>query len=334
MNDTPEAVDLNAASDDDLKQMGLPPAFTLDELKSFMTEEEIERELASDDPVVKVEKAADEAGPEEDLAADESADQPGDVAAVAAEEEEDVQPPAPSERDPVIRQIDVSQHEAVIQNFTDERKKLREAWNDGDLSDAEFDEKLDELSDQRAEAQTAIKIAQSQIEADQQAWAEAWYDRNRTFMESNPAFNSQEAIDKLDGNSVFQLFDAACKHVNSQPSFAHMSHAQRLAQAERMTRDIYKDRVGEDLAKPEKSGANKEKKTEQTPQTEKTPAQLVAEQGKRAAPVQTLGGISSASETELGDGRFSAIDSAQGLDAERAYAQLSPAEQEAFLAGY
>ena len=70
MSDTQE-IDLSSASNDELKAMGLPPAFTLDDLKTFMTEEEIEAELASDDPLVKVDpsdalKASDSDEDEED----------------------------------------------------------------------------------------------------------------------------------------------------------------------------------------------------------------------------------------------------------------------------
>lgn len=101
-NDTP---DLSNASDDDLKAMGLPGRFTLDDLKAFMSEEEIERELASDDPLVKVDPAEAKEKPEAAEGDDpDKGDEKEDAAATAEEQPAPVEETtAPAIPDPVIR---------------------------------------------------------------------------------------------------------------------------------------------------------------------------------------------------------------------------------------
>ncbi len=56
------------ASADDLKAMGLPPAFTLEELQAHLTEAEIAKLAEGDDPLVKLPDAAESDGdePEDD----------------------------------------------------------------------------------------------------------------------------------------------------------------------------------------------------------------------------------------------------------------------------
>ena len=316
--DTKE-VDLSTASDDDLKAMGLPPRFTLDDLKSFMTEEELERELKSADPLV---KPPEDKGDEEDD--DDEDDEDAGKADATAPAEADDKAKAPPTDEPTIRQIDVSQHQAVIDGIKDERAKLRTAYEDGDLTDAEFDEKMDALADTLADAKAAVKDAERIREADIAAYRQSWYSKTAQIMEATPAFKDMTPVPQLDGYSVAQLFDQACRHVTGDPKFAHLSQAGKLAQAETIARDFYKQRTGADL--PSTKSAKPAKQ-------EKTAADMVREQGQKPKPVQTLGGLTTASETDVENSRFAAIDSAKGLDAERAYASMSAAEKEAYLAG-
>lgn len=338
MNDTPEAVDLNAASDDDLKQMGLPPAFTLDELKSFMTEEEIERELASDDPVVKAE-ADDPAGDSpEDEGADpgaagdyegaEDAGDKGDAADADTSGDADPvdEPPVVAEAaapDPVIDQIDISEHQKIINGIGDARKALRDEYADGNMTDAEFDQKMDGLSDQLVAAKSAVQQAERDQAGQVENYQEVWYQRTGEIMRQTPEFTDNSPVQELKGYSVAQLFNEACMHVTGDARFEHLTLAQKAEQAATIARHYYKELTGKDLgaaAAPPKEDV-------------KTPAQLAQERGKRPAPIQTLGGVTAASETELDDGRFAAVDNASGIEAEKSYDRMSAAEQEAYLKG-
>lgn len=341
--DNPEAVDLNAASDDDLKQMGLPPAFTLDELKSFMTKEEIERELASDDPVVAGAAddpeggEADEDDDDPDGAGDDGAEDAGADAAADGDASDNAdpvdEPPVPAaapEPDPVIDQIDTSEHQQVIDGIGDARKALREEYSDGGMSDTEFDKRMDALADQLMTAKAAVQQAERDQASQAEAYQAAWYQRTGAIMQQTPEFTDISPVPELKGYSVAQLFNEACVHVTSDVRFEHLSMSQKAEQAAAITRYYYKELTGKDLgatAAPAATPAPAPKKDE------KTPAQLAQERGKRPAPIQTLGGVTAASETELDDGRFSAVDTAIGIDAEKSYDRMSAAEQEAYLKG-
>lgn len=335
MNDTPEAVDLNAASDDDLKQMGLPPAFTLDELKSFMTEEEIERELASDDPVVKGEIADDqpEEGDDPDDAGEEGTQDPDEGAAAAATGDADPvdEPPVPAavtEVDPVIEEIDVTEHQKIIDGIGDARKALRDEYADGNMTDAEFDEKMDGLSDQLIAAKSAVQQAERDQAGQVESYQAAWFRHTGEIMQQTPEFTDNAPVTELKGYSVAQLFNEACMHVTGDARFSHLTLGQKAEQAATIARHYYKELTGKEIGKV--APAPKEASPKEGV---KTPAQLAQERGKRPAPIQTLGGVTAASETELDDGRFAAVDTAIGIDAEKSYDRMSPAEQEAYLKG-
>lgn len=321
---TEQALDLDNASDDDLKAMGLPARFTLEELQGALTKEEIEALAEDDDPIITLPGEDD---PEED----DDPDGDGDGAAGDDSQPGAAADPAPEvddTPDPVFKPVDVAEHQKVIDTLKDERAALRAKYNDGDLTDDEFDTANEALNDKVVEARSAIKEADRAREGFQNDYAEAWYGRVKTLTERAPELITQEAVAELNGNSVLGLFDFACKHVNAQPEFAHMSQAQRLAQAERITRDVYKEKTGKDLGptgkaapapKPAKDAAS--------------PAELVKKQGKRPDPVQTLATVTAATDTEVDDGRFAAVDNATGIDRERLFSRLSPAEQEAYLRG-
>lgn len=317
MNDTTTtAPDLATASDDDLKAMGLPARFTLESLSGSLTEEEIDALSEGDDPLLSKPAAADDDDDDDD-------DDAGDNAAGAGG---DTPPPAEAKPDPVFTPVDVTAHQAVLDGLKDERKKLRDAWNDGDLTDEEFDQKTDELNDKAIEARTAIKEAGQRQEDYKAELANTWYAKTDRVLAANPALKDNQPVAELDGNSVLALFDAACRQVTSHPNFAHMTLDQKLAQAERMTSDVYKARTGKDLAAPKRAA-------KADPAEKIDPKAKVREQGKRPDPVQTLGTITAASEIAVEDSRFAGIDKLDGLEQERAFAAMSPAERDAYLAG-
>ena len=210
MSTDTQEVDLSTASDDDLKAMGLPPRFTLDDLKSFMTEEELERELKSADPLVKPPEDKGDEGDDDDEDEDEGK---ADTAAAAEADDKAKAPPAD---DPTIRQIDVSQHQAVIDGIKDERAKLRTAYEDGDLTDAEFDEKMDALADTLADAKAAVKDAERIREADIAAYQKSWYSKAAQIMEASPALKDMTPVPQLDGHSVLKVFNDAFRIVTGK----------------------------------------------------------------------------------------------------------------------
>lgn len=328
-------VDLTDATNDELKAMGLPPAFTMDQLKGFMSPEEIEQELKSADPIVKVEASTaapvqekGEGSDEEDE--DEADDDQRDNGGASAEADE--AQPAPAdvpEADPVVRQFDNSPHEAIINGLKDARRELLNRWQDGDLTDSEYEEKLDTLNDQAVEAKAAIKENERQQAADIADYQKAWYAKAEKVLADNPAYKDMTPVPALDGESTAILFDRACRILNTDHRFATLSFDQRLAEADRMTRTYVKQKTGQDIAPAKSTGKVAGKEVDK----DLTPAERVQAQGKRPDPVRTLGGVTAATETEIENSKFAAIDNQGGLAAERAYAAMSPAEKEAYLRG-
>lgn len=308
------APDLATASDDDLKAMGLPGRFTLESLQETLTEEEIDALSDGEDPLLS--KPAEDADDTDDDGEDDAPDDKAEAPAAVV----DATP------DPVFTPIDVTEHQAVLDTVKDERKKLRDQWNDGDLTDEEFEQKTDELNDKVIEARTAVKEAERSHEQYKTELANTWYAKTDRTLAATPALKDNQPVAELDGNSVLALFDAACRQVTSHPNFAHMTLDQKLAQAEKMTRDVYKARTGKDLAAPAPAA-------KADPAEKIDPKAKVREAGKRPDPVQTLGTITAASETDVENSRFAGIDKLNGLERERAFAAMSDAEREAYLAG-
>lgn len=326
---TTEALDLTTASNDDLKAMGLPEAFTLESLQATYTKEEIERLQAGDDPLFKPEPEEGDEGAGDDAAAAAGA---GEVGGGAADEGAgDDLPEFDKTPDPVIEKVDVAGHQQVIDTAAAERKKLREEYTDGNLSDDELDEKMDALNDSVVAAKEAIKDAERTTQSQVEAYQNAWFGHTGTVMERNPAFLDTSPIAKLGGYSVAEVFDECCRTATSDARYNHLSLAQKAQVAEKMAKDYVKQRTGEDIAAASAPG----KKADPAPKAEAKPTakELVQKQGQRPEPVQTLGTITSASETEVENSRFAAVDNAKGLDSEAAFSRLSPAEQDAFLRG-
>lgn len=324
MSDTTNEIDLADASDDDLKAMGLPARFTLEELQASLTEEEVKALSEGEDPLVSMpdDDAGDGAGEDDpDDEGGEAAAAEGDDDAGAAEDAPEVE----AKPDPVLAPVDVSEHQQVLDSFNDDRKALRDKYADGDLSDEEFDAQLDALTEAKANAAIAIKDAE-RTNADQMtAYRDAWYSKSAAVMQANPALTSKERDEKL-GGSVIELFGQACRHVTGNPQFAHLTMDQKLAQAQQITRDVFKARTGNDLGGGAAPAPKATKKAA-------TPKDLVEKQGKRPDPVQTLGNVTSASEVEVENSAWAAIDNAKGLDSEALFSRMSKAEQDAYLAG-
>lgn len=321
MSETPntaEQPDLINASADDLKAMGLPPSFTLDSLGSFLTEEEVEALTTGDDPlVIAAEDNGDGKGDDDDDDDDDEGQGAGDAGTTPAATEE--------KPDPVLTAIDTTGQQAVIDGAKQERRELLDKYNDGELSDDEYQAQLDALDDKVVEAKTALKEATAQRAQQEEAYRNAWFDRAGEVMEANPVFKDATPQQALGGYSVAQVFDEACRHVTGQPQFAGLTLAQKAETAAKIAREYYKQQTGQELAAPKGKGGGKPKANDGLPERPT---------GPRPKAIQTLGNVTAATDTEINDGRFASIDrNNNGLQAERDYGRMSDAEKEAYLAG-
>lgn len=341
MNTTTEPANLLDASADDLKAMGLPPAFTLEELQAHLTEAEIAKLAEGDDPLVKLPDAPEKAGVDagDDNDDDDDPDDEGDDAdegddegkgdgddatkAEAGDAAEAAEAP-----DPVFNPADTAEAKATIDSAAAERKALRDAYNDGELTDDEFDAKMDALNDSIVEAKAAIKEAEKAEAQSLEAMQAAWFSKVDAFLDANPAFRDNTPNPKLEGNSYLTALDTVMKAVNQDARYAGMTMNERIEASAKIVRAYVQQQTGADIpGLDRKGGAAKEKDARATAKAK------VAEQGKRPDPVQTLGNVTAATETEIEDSRFAAIDKAEGMDAEAMFQRMTPAEQKAFLRG-
>ncbi|SEN87278.1 hypothetical protein SAMN04489859_102023 [Paracoccus alcaliphilus] len=354
---TPDALDLTGADDDALKAMGLPASFTLDSLKDHLEPEEIARLAEGDDPITTLpdEKAEDSAvsdddGGDDDGETDDEAKDEGDGEGDddnAAQEGEEEAAQADDTPDPVFQPTDVSAEQAIVDAAATKRKELREAYSDGDMTDEEYDEQLDALNDKIAEAKAAIKTAERQDEQALKGVQEVWFGKTKAFMDAHPAFADNTAKQEYGGDSSLVLFDRALRVVTGRPEYAKLSMDQKIEIGARMVRDHIKSLTGEEAAefslkKPGKAPKTTDKQAKGETEAGKAAdkadplgraKEAVEKQGKRRQALQTLANVSAATDIDASDGRFSAIDRADGLEAEAAFESMSKAEQEAYLRG-
>lgn len=329
MNTTTDEQNLLDASADDLKAMGLPPAFTLEELQAHLTEAEIAKLAEGDDPLVKLPDAAAKAGEGDDDDPDDEDDDDGDDETKAEAEAGDAAEAAEAP-DPVFNPADTAEAKATIDSAAAERKALRDAYNDGELTDDEFDAKMDALNDSIVEAKAAIKEAEKAEAQSLEAMQAAWFSKVDAFLDANPAFRDNTPNPKLEGNSYLTALDTVMKAVNQDARYAGMTMNERIEASAKIVRAYVQQQTGADIpGLDRKGGAAKEKEKD----ARATAKAKVAEQGKRPDPVQTLGNVTAATETEIEDSRFAAIDKAEGMDAEAMFQRMTPAEQKAFLRG-
>lgn len=330
MNTTTDEQNLLDASADDLKAMGLPPAFTLEELQAHLTEAEIAKLAEGDDPLVKLPGAAESDGdePEDDDDAGDGENDGDDETKAEAEAGDAAE--AAEAPDPVFNPADTTEAKATIDSAAAERKALRDAYNDGELTDDEFDAKMDALNDSIVEAKAAIKEAEKAEAQSLEAMQAAWFSKVDAFLDANPAFRDNTPNSKLEGNSYLTALDTVMKAVNQDARYAGMTMNERIEASAKIVRAYVQQQTGADIpGLDRKGGAAKEKEKD----ARATAKAKVAEQGKRPDPVQTLGNVTAATETEIEDSRFAAIDKADGMDAEAMFQRMTPAEQKAFLRG-
>lgn len=335
MSDAPNLLE---ASNDDLREMGLPPAFTLADLQAALSDEEIQKLAEGDDPIITLpddmkakpqpqddDPDDDSDGEDDDDSDDEAEAEAGDAAEAAEADKTDETP------DPVYQPIDTASHKAVVDGAAAERKALRDAYDDGELTGEEYDAKVDEIADKVADAKAAIKTAEKD-EADQlAAYQGAWYGKVDAFLEANPVFKDKEPRPELQGDSYEKAFDTVLRAINTDARYVGMTMAQRIEAGSQIVRAYVQKQTGADIPGiAESKPAPKAKADDARARA----AKKAADQGKRPDPVQTLGNVTAATETEADNSRYATIDREKaGLAREREFSRLTPEEQEAYLRG-
>lgn len=240
-------------------------------------------------------------------------------------------PAADDAPDPVYKPADTDAAKAVIEGVPAERKALRDAYNEGSLTDEEFDTQMEALADKLADAKVSIKEAE-EVEGDSVVEMQtSWFSKVETFLDTNPAFRDNTPNPELEGNSYLTALDQVLKAVNQDAGYAGMTMNQRIEASAQIVRAYVKQQTGADI--PGLAQGQKPAKDKSDLDPLAAAKQKVAAQGKRPDPVQTLGNVTAATETGIEDSQFAAIDKADGMDAEAMFQRMTPAEQRAFLRG-
>lgn len=237
---------------------------------------------------------------------------------------------AQAQPDPVRDLKNAEDAQKVLDSFDDDLAALQDAYDDGEMTSQELREKTKELNSAQLKAQREVDEVERHNADQQKAYETAWYGKTDAFMANNPALADKTPIPGMNGVSGINVFDQALRHVTGTPAFADMTMDQKIAAAADIADSYVEQQTGKKLrvaAKPDPATENKGK------QKDAGKTQDGPKQGKRPEPPTTLANVTAATDNEIEDGRFAAIDRATGLEAEDMLARMSDAEREAYLRG-
>lgn len=115
---------------------------------------------------------------------------------------------------------DAAKAKQALNDIKAQRKELREKYDDGDLTDEEYDAKIEALDDQMAEAAADVKYAERHIAKQQDAWKAA----GKAYLDRYPGLKAQ---------GVIQALDKAVQELAAYPSVANLPHEQFLERVHR-----------------------------------------------------------------------------------------------------
>ena len=194
-----------------------------------------------------------------------------------------------------------------------EREALNQAYDDGDLDTTEYMDAREKLSKQESDIEWEQRKQEIKRDAAVEADNKAWEDASRTFAAENQRYFGSAAMTAAMQASVNEVF--------ADPKFRTSSHLDRLNEAKRRT-DEALGIVATPTPAADPGKANDAKR--------KAMKGRGTEAGKVAP---TIGDAPAADETTAGSGgKFAYMDDLEGVDYERAIANMSEEEADAWRA--
>lgn len=274
----------------DTETTGLPDEFTLEDLEGLTKAEQDAIMKAQDD---------DKAALAEAAKADEPAPEP---------EPEPVKQP---DLAPKVN-VDLDKAKADLDALAVERAKLAEDYDNGEVSQSDYDAKLDDIIDRTADAKASTKAAEIIDQSTQQASDEAWYGMVGSYMDQYPELRSDTHL---------QGFNASLIAVET--AHPNMPDAEKVATAHR-NYGAYAHSMGTALEQAPPAPGSKNK----APPADPGP-------GPRPDLPPTLAKTPAADINAQNDGAFAnvdrAVESADVYAGEDAFSRMSPAQQEKYL---
>lgn len=270
-----------------LTAAGLPDQFTMAELEAFLSADEI---------------AALTKGGESILEMPEGVEVPAPEAPAATEEA----PPAPQIQQPQPMQQmqvpDTSKAQADLTAAQANLTALQQEYDDGDLSQAEFQERHAAIVAAEVEARAQIKLAEQIQAQNRQQVVTRWNETVSAYQDKFPDLVTEQN---------FSLWDQSLRAVTASPAYQNLAMDRQIELAHRMMADHLEVTANTKIARPD-SQAPKQEAQQPGPRKDARPE-----------PIQTLAGIAAADPQSPDDGTFAAIDRMMTQDPEKAEAMLN-----------
>ncbi|KEP68816.1 hypothetical protein DL1_08505 [Thioclava dalianensis] len=201
--------------------------------------------------------------------------------------------------------IDTRALEQQLEEIKSKRGEAMQAYRDGDLTDEELDQRLEEIDGERDDVTGQMAIAKDRAAQIDQQWGNAV----QGYFEANPGLKEDA--------KVLEAYDRMVGFVTSQPTYANLSFEKQLAAAHRLL-DAQSDVLG--IKVPAQAGGKKP-----TPRPKPETAEDKKRKKDMATPPKTLSRVPQSDMTGAGEGEYAAlqrlIDS--GEDPERVEAELA-----------
>jgi hypothetical protein len=311
--DQPEAQDTaNAATDADDDQ-------EYDALADMADDEQHILGLMSDEELAALRGEDDDEGDEGDDPAPAQAGDDGTAIDSAAED-------APVASQPAQVELTTEQLADIDRRVKEARTEARKAWQDGDLTDEEFDAAIDQ-----AEALRQTAAQELMQESAEDAAEREFLQRKEAFVPVAKEYLTKD-FPALASAEHLEGFDRHVRAVTSNPLHAGKTPRQQLD----LARKLYVAEVEDVLDVTALRGAGKAPaaKPAATPAPKPTVATTQAAKPPKREVVPTLARVPAAAANLTSDGKYGALqaefDAADAAGREKLMARMSPEEREAF----
>lgn len=272
-------------------------------------EEETGEEENEDDPDAEEEEGDDD-GEEEEASDDDAGEETGEEETAGEEEEEKAA--ADDDYQPLLRADLDPEAETKLQEIATKREELDTQFDDGELTTKEFRQALADLDKQERSIEQQQFKAQIAQEMKEEADRAAWMKEVRTFLDDHPEYEERPRL--------YDNLDAVVKELAADDKNAGLTGDEILVKAH--------EKVYTDLGLPVPDAKKKEENN-----GDKKPAGK--KRTKKPAP-PNLGSVPSSDTSDpTKSGQFTQLDKLADTNPqkfEEAFAKLSEAEQERYLA--
>lgn len=239
--------------------------------------------------------ASDAEGDEDDAQADKEN-------AGEAEEEEEKTARREEQHAPLLTADAPEGADEKLKEISEQKNKLVEQFDDGDLTAREYQSELDKLAKAEREIELALHKSQIAAEMQEQQAKNAWLSTVNTFLDENPEYREKKRL--------YAMLDIEVRDIAADEANAGMSGRDILEKAHQ--------NIADELGILAQQPAGKQKP-----------------KGKRAIDAPpTLARVPAAEHTDVDNGRWAQLDRLMERDPERyeaEIAKLSDADREAYL---